>query len=71
MTTIVQRKGGKSGQGKKGTKTKVVDKRMKSDSRGAKVSMRRAMKQNHGRLPKHLAAQAKTIKAKKKGHQSY
>merc|ERR1712166_1190415 len=68
--TVVTRKGGKSGNpSKKGAKIKIVDKRMKSDSRGAKTSLRRAMKANHGRMPKAMINQAKQLKVKKK-HQS-
>merc|ERR1712166_319276 len=68
--TVVTRKGGKSGNpSKKGAKIKIVDKRMKSDSRGAETSLRRAMKANHGRMPKAMINQAKQLKVKKK-HQS-
>lgn len=70
VTTVVNTKGGKAKGGSKGGKVKVVDKRMKKDSRGAKTAMRRAMKANHGRLPKGMVQQAKAMKVKNK-HQNY
>eukprot|EP00656_Telonema_subtile_P051984 TRINITY_DN7120_c0_g1_i3.p1 TRINITY_DN7120_c0_g1~~TRINITY_DN7120_c0_g1_i3.p1 ORF type:complete len:853 (-),score=356.21 TRINITY_DN7120_c0_g1_i3:39-2597(-) len=71
VNTVVSTKGGpKKGGGSKGGKVKVVDKRMKKDSRGAKTAMRKAMKANHGRLPKAMVQQAKAMKVKNK-HQNY
>jgi len=71
VSTVVTRKGGKSGNAsKKGAKVKVVDKRMKSDSRGQKTALRKAMKANHGRMPKAMQNQAKQLKVNKRKHQS-
>jgi len=61
---------GKSGQKRslgdsKGMRTKVVDKRMRNDTKHEKSAMRRKMKQNHGRMPKSTPSKTKSKKMKR------
>jgi len=68
MSIVVSNKGGNKKSGDKkgaGGKQKVVDKRMKKDTRSQKAAMRKAMKQNYGRVPKNMQQQKSRTKSKK------
>jgi len=70
MKTVVSNKGGKARSGDKkggakGAKIKVVDKRMKKDTRSQKAALRRAMKGNYGRVPKSMQKNTPKTKSKK------